>query len=124
MRTASAEFVADVDSFGPARDIYESNTRAAAERIRAFVSEGIAAGVFRSVHAAFVAEMVSATIAAIQRGVVRRRAGLSDAEAFTELAALVLRALQPDSAVVVATPAESRSVRRTKPGRARKAGAT
>jgi AcrR family transcriptional regulator len=105
MQSASPEFIADVDAFDPARQIYERNSRAAAQRIHELVAEGIAAGVFHDVHAAFAAEMVGATIAAIQRGEVRRRTGLTDAEAFTQLSSFVLRALQPDAAGEAATSA-------------------
>jgi len=105
MQSASAEFTSDVDGFDPARQIYERNSRAAAERIHGLVTEGIATGVFHDVHAAFAAEMVGATIAAIQGGEVRRRTGLTDAEAFTQLSSFVLRALQPDAGGEVGTSA-------------------
>jgi hypothetical protein len=93
MRTASPELIADLEAFAPTREIYERNTRAAADRIRDFVAEGVSNDIFGDVNAAFLAEVISATLAAIQRGDVRRRTGLSDAESFTELSSLVLRAL-------------------------------
>jgi AcrR family transcriptional regulator len=105
MQSASTDFIADVDAFDPARQIYERNTRAAAERIHGLVTEGIAAGVFHDVHAAFAAEMIGATIAAIQRGEVRGRTGLTDSQAFTQLSTFVLRALQPDAGREAATSA-------------------
>jgi hypothetical protein len=93
MRLASPELIADLEAFAPTREIYERNTRAAADRIRDFVAEGVSNDIFGDVNAAFLAEVISATLAAIQRGDVRRRTGLSDAESFTELSSLVLRAL-------------------------------
>ena len=93
MRLASSELIADLEAFAPTREIYERNTRAAADRIRDFVAEGVSNDIFGDVNAAFLAEVISATLAAIQRGDVRRRTGLSDAESFTELSSLVLRAL-------------------------------
>ena len=96
MSAGTAAFISDVDAFAPTRDVYERNSRIASDRIRGLVAEGVDSGVFHDVHTAFVAEMVGAMIDAIQRGDVRRRTGLSDGQAFTELSALVLRALQPD----------------------------
>jgi AcrR family transcriptional regulator len=66
---------------------------ASPELIADLEAEGVANDIFGDVNAAFLAEVISATLAAIQRGDVRRRTGLSDAESFTELSSLVLRAL-------------------------------
>lgn len=89
----SRRFVADLASFGPAAAIYRRNTEAAADRIRTLISEGIEAGAFRPVHAAFVGEMVAATMFGIQRGEMFARLELTDAEAYAELASLVVHAL-------------------------------
>ena len=48
------------------------------------------AGVFREVHASFVAEAAAATMVGIQRGEITRLTGLNDAQAYAELATLVL----------------------------------
>jgi hypothetical protein len=45
------------------------------------------------VHAAFAGEMVAATMFEVQRGEMFARLELTDAEAYAELAAFVLRAL-------------------------------
>ncbi|GAA0224560.1 TetR/AcrR family transcriptional regulator [Cryptosporangium japonicum] len=94
LRPASAAFIDDVAAFAPAAEIYERNTRAAAARIRAFVDEGVAAGAFRDVHTGFVADVVASTMVRIQRREVAAATGLSDAEAYTELAALVTTGLR------------------------------
>ncbi|MEV0679784.1 TetR/AcrR family transcriptional regulator [Actinosynnema sp. NPDC050436] len=93
LRRASARFIADVSAFAPTRSTYERNARAAAERIRSFIQEGVGEGVFREVHATLVAEMVGLLIEGIQTGVLTGRAGVSDAEAFTALGELLLDGL-------------------------------
>lgn len=52
---------------------------------------GVGDGTFRDVHTSFVAEIVSAAMVAIQRGEITRRTGLRDADAYQELATLLLR---------------------------------
>ena len=94
LRPASAAFIDDVAAFAPAAEIYERNTRAAARRIREFVDEGVAAGSFRDVHTGFVADVVASTMVRIQQRQVAAATGLSDAEAYTELAALVTTGLR------------------------------
>lgn len=91
----SRVFMDDLAGFAPAADVYRRNTAAAADRIRALIADGIEAGAFRQVHAAFVGEMVAATMFEIQRGEMFARLELTDAEAYAELASLVLHALAP-----------------------------
>ncbi|MEV5649734.1 TetR/AcrR family transcriptional regulator [Nocardia sp. NPDC052254] len=86
---ASARFMADLDAFGPAREVYEVNTRFAADRVRELVTEGVEAGEFRDVHAVFVADLAAAMMVRIQQGGVRAATGLDDAGAYRELAALL-----------------------------------
>jgi AcrR family transcriptional regulator len=90
---ASAAFMRDINDFAPARAAYELNSRAAAARIRAFINQGVADGVFREVHATLIAEMAGLLVEGIQTGVVGARAGVSDAEAFTALSELLLEGL-------------------------------
>lgn len=89
----SRDFIADMAAFGPAAEVYRFNTSAAADRIRELIHEGIQDGSFREVHAAFAAEMVAATMFEIQRGEMFSRLELSDAEAYAELASLIVHAL-------------------------------
>lgn len=91
LRPASARFYEDLAAFPPALEVYERNTRIAASRVRALVDAGVGDGTFRDVHTSFVAEIVSAAMVAIQRGEITRRTGLRDADAYQELATLLLR---------------------------------
>lgn len=93
LRPASARFYADLAAFPPALEVYERNTRIAATRVRELVDEGVRSGAFRDVHAAFVAEVVSTCMVAIQRGEITDRTGLHDADAYEELAALLLHGI-------------------------------
>ncbi|TWP50002.1 TetR/AcrR family transcriptional regulator [Lentzea tibetensis] len=96
LRKASEKFIEDVGAFPPTRATYERNARAAAERIRTFIQDGVREGVFREVHATLFAEMAGLLIEGIQTGVLTKRAGVSDAEAFTALGELLLDGLQRD----------------------------
>ncbi len=91
----SRAFMDDLGSFAPAAAVYRRNTAAAADRIRTLVAEGIEAGAFRPVHAAFAGEMVAATMFEIQRGELFDRLDLTDSEAYAELASLLIHALAP-----------------------------
>lgn len=96
LRPASRIFLDDVGTFAPARSVYERNTRIAADRVRTLIEDGIAGKAFRQVDIGFAAEMVAHTMQAIQRGDIARRTGLSDAEAYRELASFVLHSLRHD----------------------------
>lgn len=95
LHRASVAFMRDIADFPPARAEYELNSRAAAERISAFIADGVRSGVFREVHAGLIAEMVGVLVEAIQTGTIRERAGVADAEAFGALAELLLGGLAP-----------------------------
>jgi len=90
---ASRAFRNDVADFAPAREIYEANTIAAAQRVRQLIDDGTADGAFRNVPTPFVAEVVTATMRRITSGEVERSTGLTDAAAYTELARLVVAAV-------------------------------
>ena len=94
LRPASRAFRDDVAGFRPAAEIYEQNTLTAARRVRELIDEGTRAGAFRQVPAAFVSEVVTATMRRITSGEITSATGLSDAEAYSELARLVIAAVR------------------------------
>jgi hypothetical protein len=81
--------MADLDAFGPARAVYENNTQIAARRVRKLIADGVDAGGFRDVHAAFASDLATTMMVRIQRGEVRIGTGLDDAAAYRELAAIL-----------------------------------
>jgi len=93
LRPLSRRFMDDLARFAPANAVYRRNTAAAADRIRELIADGVQSGAFRPMHAAFAGEMVAATMFEVQRGEMFARLELTDAEAYAELAAFVLRAL-------------------------------
>jgi AcrR family transcriptional regulator len=93
LRPASAQFMDDVAAFLPAREIYERNTAIAAERVRELIMDGIESKVFRDVPSAFIAEVVSSVMVRIQQREVSKNTGLSDAEAYADLASLVVNGI-------------------------------
>jgi AcrR family transcriptional regulator len=93
LEPASAAFFDDLAAFAPAREVYERNTRMAARRVQQLIAEGVTSGDFREVHAAFVADVVSSVMARIQQRQVAGATGLADAQAYTELAALVVHGI-------------------------------
>lgn len=90
---ASAAFYTDLAEFPPAGEVYERNTRVAARRVTELIDEGVAAGSFRDVHAAFVADAITSVMVRIQQRRVAEATGLADAEAYQQLAELVLHGL-------------------------------
>ncbi|EKF25833.1 bacterial regulatory s, tetR family protein [Mycolicibacterium hassiacum DSM 44199] len=93
LAVASEQFMADLNAFAPTREVYEANTHAAAQRVRRLIEEGVAAGVFRAVNAAFAADLIATTMVRIQQREVGAATGLTDAEAYAELATLLTRGL-------------------------------
>jgi AcrR family transcriptional regulator len=94
LRPASRAFRDDLAHFRPTAEIYEQNTAAAAQRVRELIDEGTQAGAFRQVPAAFVGEVVTATMRRITSGEINAATGLTDAEAYAELAGLVVAAIR------------------------------
>ena len=93
LRPASAQFMDDVAGFAPAREIYERNTAIAAERVKQLILDGIENDAFRDVPTAFIAEVVSSVMVRIQRREVSKNTGLSDAEAYADLANLIVNGI-------------------------------
>jgi AcrR family transcriptional regulator len=93
LRPASAAFMDDVAAFAPAREIYERNTAIATQRVHELILDGMAAGVFREVPSAFIAEVISTVMVHIQRRDFARNTGLTDSEAYAELAGLFVNGI-------------------------------
>jgi AcrR family transcriptional regulator len=93
---ASARFFDDMAAFPPAAEVYARNTEAAARRVGDLIREGVAAGAFREVPVSFAAEVITATMVAIQQRRIAGTTGLADAEAYEALATLLLHGLARD----------------------------
>ncbi len=93
LHPAAPRFMEDLAAFEPAAAVYRRHTRAAARRVHELVDEGVAAGDLRPVNAAFVGAAVATVMTAIQNGEIENATGLADAEAYRNLADLVLTGL-------------------------------
>lgn len=94
---ASARFFDDMAAFPPAAAVYARNTRAAARRVGELIAEGVDAGAFRrDVPVSFAAEVITSTMVAVQQRRIAGATGLTDAEAYTALAPLLLNGLRRD----------------------------
>lgn len=91
---ASVTFFVDLAAFPPAAEVYAHNTATAARRVQQLVSDGVHAGAIRPVHASFVGAAVAQVMGAIQSGALTAATGLDDAQAYAELAALVVAGLR------------------------------
>ncbi len=89
LAVASDVFMADLNANAGSRQVYEANTRSAATRVRQLIEEGVGAGIYRDVHASFAGDLIATMMVRIQQRGVRESTGLSDAEAYAELATLV-----------------------------------
>ncbi|MEU6890082.1 hypothetical protein ABZ918_33865, partial [Streptomyces viridosporus] len=90
---ASPRFFDDVAAFEPTAEVYDLNTKAVARTARRLIDDGMAAGAFREVHAMFAADVISSVMVRVQRRQVASANGLSDAEAYRNLADLLLHGL-------------------------------
>ncbi len=62
--------------------------------MRELIEEGVGNGAYRQVHASFAADLVATIMVRIQQREVRTATGLSDAEAYAELATLLTYGLR------------------------------
>ncbi|MCX0272879.1 TetR/AcrR family transcriptional regulator [Nocardia zapadnayensis] len=93
MRRNSTAFYDDMVAFAPTAEIYARNTARAAERVRELIDDGIREGRFRATDGMFASQLVALAIEGVQSGVLLERTGLSAADAFNELATLLLHGL-------------------------------
>jgi AcrR family transcriptional regulator len=81
-------FFADLSAFGPAREIYERNTRLAADRVKELVLDG---GPARGgVDPKFLGVFAGQLMEAINLGRTAEATGMNDAEAYRALADLIV----------------------------------
>ncbi len=92
---ASEQFYADVADYPPARELYQDNTRRAAQRVQDIVADAVEGGALRPVNARFVGAAVAEVMTAIQAGRIEAAAGLDDASAYRALSDMVYRAVEP-----------------------------
>ena len=90
---AGERFFADLSAYAPAQEVYEQNTRQAAQRVQDLVAAGVEAGRLRPINARFVGAAVAEVMSAIQIGRLEAATGIKDADAYAELADLVHRAV-------------------------------
>jgi AcrR family transcriptional regulator len=94
LRPASQAFMSDLAGHPATRVVYERNTRVATHRVRELITEGIDAGTFRAVDGAFVADAAATQMRRIQSGEVLTATGLTDAQAYDQLADLILNGIR------------------------------
>ncbi|MER5671894.1 TetR/AcrR family transcriptional regulator [Pseudonocardia alni] len=112
MRRSSPAFYDDMVGYEPTARIYHHNARAAAERVRNMIDDGVRDGVFREVDGTFAAQVVALVIHAVQSGDLLDATGLSAGDAFSELGDLLLNGLSRPS---VPDPAPGRGTREPAP---------
>jgi len=93
-RKLSTPLMADVQSYPPARTMWERHTRERMAGLQALIDDGVRGKIFRDVDAGLVAEVTSAALRRICEPDFLERSGLSYREAVRELYALLLRGLR------------------------------
>jgi AcrR family transcriptional regulator len=116
LQPASSAFYEDVAAFGPAREVYERNTNLAAERVQHLIAEGARSRAFRPVDSTFVAAVATSAMVAIQRRQIAAATGLADAQAYRELAELLLHGLSSSAPAKSGAPGRRRRVAHRPPG--------
>jgi AcrR family transcriptional regulator len=84
---ATNRFFADLDTFGPAREIYARNTAIAARRVQELAGDAARPG--HAVNASFIGAVTGVVMEAIQRGDIEAMTSLHDATAYRLLADLI-----------------------------------
>jgi AcrR family transcriptional regulator len=91
LRPAGPAFIADVEAFAPAREIYQRNTQAAAHRVQDLIAEARTGSTQLDPH--FVGVVARLVMEAIQRGTMSREANLEDSQAYAALSDLLVAGL-------------------------------
>jgi len=92
-RNAGADFVEDVRSYLPAKQMLARHQEERMKFLEDIVSDGIARGSFRELHPYLVAEILLSAVTRIDELDFQSRSGLTFSEAFSELYDLVLHGL-------------------------------
>lgn len=90
----SRTLVCEIDEWEPSRRVWRRHLRLRVEGLRQLVEEGIAAGVFKHVHAYLVAETTFAAISRLREPEFYANANITLAQAFEQYYAMLLDALR------------------------------
>lgn len=93
IRDIGTPYLVEVQAYAPARQLLEAFQRATIAHLRSLIEDGIAAGVFEPVNAQLAAELLDAAAARIQDPRVLAEAGMSLAEAISDIVRVVTRGL-------------------------------
>lgn len=94
MEPASPAFMRDLATTPVARRVYETNTRAATQKISDLVERGIAAGEFRPLNVALTAHLVEVMLEHIQQGDITET---SPSDAYAEVGRMMLTGITAPS---------------------------
>ena len=95
-RNAGADFVEDVRSYLPAKQMLARHQEERMRFLEDIVSDGIERGSFRKLHPYLVAEILLSAVTRIDELDFQSRSGLTFSEAFSELYELVLHGIVVD----------------------------
>ncbi len=95
-REAGADFVEDVRSYLPAKQMLAHHQEERMKFLEDIVSDGIQRGSFRNVHPYLVAEILLSAVTRIDELDFQSRSGLTFSEAFAELYEVILHGLVVD----------------------------
>lgn len=90
LKPGSLAFFADLDAFGPAKEIYQRNTEIAGARVKELLIEGLGADSDSRLNVDFVGAVASLTMEYIHRGDIGAATGLDDSAAYRALADLIV----------------------------------
>jgi AcrR family transcriptional regulator len=89
LSTAQPAFIEDLETYLPTRQLYDRHVEIGLRVMGTFISDGIAAGTFRELHPALVAEIISGAAERILRPDALARTGMSWSQALAELSELI-----------------------------------
>lgn len=91
----SRAFYDDMRSSEATDRVYRQNAHAAADRLRAYIRDGIDDGDFRPANAGLLGLTVGLLVEAVLDGTLVERLHLEDADAYLEITSLILNVLSP-----------------------------